>query len=354
MAIGILAHARAAGASGRTWGDYTCNDEELAAYCEDHAFDTDAIAAAFEQGRLEHKARTWVTRWTTAPVEYDGMGTEDLGPAGEWRGKPLRRVLIEPRSLTWQVDRYASGLHGAWEEDPNTADAREREKRERWAREDAERNAKRAAALAELTTMETAHLQHLHDLDEPPHGLEYGDVRDELKRRRDAAQERDRLAEIERCRALVPAGATLIDDGAPSTQGRWGRIPGRDPNIWYDIEIGYVYPHMSADDVVVWEQGGASARAIGGLESVAEWLTSGHLRTPRDGEMIPPRPVVERVGRARWKHIRRYEIRGRVVYVAPVAYSMDDPWVLDENGKKVRGKLVQDAVAAWRADPSHY
>jgi hypothetical protein len=49
-----------------------------------------------------------------APAAYDGFGTEDLGTEcyEANRGRPWRKVRIDPRHYDWQTMRYASGMFG--------------------------------------------------------------------------------------------------------------------------------------------------------------------------------------------------------------------------------------------------
>jgi hypothetical protein len=51
---------------------------------------------------------------TTAPVDYDGFGTFTIHAHS-----PQRWVLIEQEHVTWQTQRYASGLypHKIFDED---------------------------------------------------------------------------------------------------------------------------------------------------------------------------------------------------------------------------------------------
>src|SRR5262245_60614465 len=53
---------------------------------------------------------------TTAPQAYDGFGTisVDTSRLAKGHGEDVERyVLIDAEHLTWQVGRYASGLHAA-------------------------------------------------------------------------------------------------------------------------------------------------------------------------------------------------------------------------------------------------
>lgn len=55
-----------------------------------------------------------LTRYTTAPDDYDGFGTRTIGIVGYDSGKPVRQVEIHPEHLRWQESRYGSGMHAAW------------------------------------------------------------------------------------------------------------------------------------------------------------------------------------------------------------------------------------------------
>ncbi len=56
---------------------------------------------------IDSCTKTYVMAETTAPSEYDGFGTFTIHAIG-----PKRWVLIEEEHLSWQTQRYASGLHG--------------------------------------------------------------------------------------------------------------------------------------------------------------------------------------------------------------------------------------------------
>lgn len=55
------------------------------------------------------------TRYTTAPVDYDGFGTQTERVVGrDKRGQDIREVVIQGDHLQWQSMRYGSGLHPCW------------------------------------------------------------------------------------------------------------------------------------------------------------------------------------------------------------------------------------------------
>jgi len=55
-----------------------------------------------------------LTRFTTAPVEYDGFGTRTVRVIGRDNGRDVREVEIDERHLAWQETRYGSGMHPSW------------------------------------------------------------------------------------------------------------------------------------------------------------------------------------------------------------------------------------------------
>jgi hypothetical protein len=85
---------------------------------------------------------------------------------------------------------------------------------------------------------------------------------------------------------------------------------------------------------------------VGSLAYVADWLASGRLRLPREGEHVPPRPVIERVGQSRFKEIRRVDCAdGNAVWVGRPLFGA--PLVLDDRGHLVRSKSkVREALDA--------
>lgn len=55
------------------------------------------------------------TRYTTAPIDYDGFGTRTVFPdCGSDSGKTIRQVAIHAEHLQWQETRYSSGMHASW------------------------------------------------------------------------------------------------------------------------------------------------------------------------------------------------------------------------------------------------
>lgn len=349
----VLEYARAAGRAGRGWMDFTA-DDALGDYCSENVetFDTVAIQAAFDEGRREWKiSGGWLVRFTTAPSDYDGFQTETAEECGEYKGRQLRKVLIDPRYLTWHESRYGSGLHPTWSEDPRAADRAiaERIARDRVEREEHER--RRAAGLAWVLAADDVELEQALEADDltRDRGIDYRDVRDEQKRRKLARNEAARATEWARCRALLPDGATLLDDGVPARRGQWGNIPGRDPDIHHAISVeAYAYQGAPDPEVVIVRDAGG--RQVGSLANVVRDIAEGRLRVAAAGDVIPPRAVAERVGRSRWRSIKRLEVEGRVVWASTPLFS-SEVLALDEHGKKVRGKRLHDAVtfAYWKA-----
>ena len=70
-------------------------------------------ALAAEVRTLLPIAPTLVSTYTTAPVDYDGFGTETVAVVGTFDKKPLRHVETPVEHVEWQRMRYGSGLHCA-------------------------------------------------------------------------------------------------------------------------------------------------------------------------------------------------------------------------------------------------
>ena len=155
--------ARAAGAAGEEWQDFTYRDDvQTIVMVLDEApgrLDLAPVETAYADGRAAWRiASGWRVMWTTAPADYDQFGTTTIETCGEWRGKQLRRVLANPQHASYQADRYGSGLHPCFDDDPREAD---RIAKERWAKLDADRlahEAKRAAGLQWLAACDAAAL----------------------------------------------------------------------------------------------------------------------------------------------------------------------------------------------------
>ena len=56
------------------------------------------------------------TMYTTAPVDYDGFGTQTWFDAGTDNGRPTRCVEVEIQHEEWQRGRYFSGCYSAYDE----------------------------------------------------------------------------------------------------------------------------------------------------------------------------------------------------------------------------------------------
>lgn len=271
----------------------------------------------------------WPVFWTTAPEDYDWFGTTTLEHCGEWRGKKLRKAAADPQYVESQRDRYASGLHGSWDEDPREVEAQFRAAQEREAAERAAREARRAAGLEWMKTAEDGELKDWDTFEE--HGVEFTDARAELERRAAERESEAKATEYVRCLALVPIEGCLVDDGAPAQRGRYGPIGGRDPHVWYRVRVRE-YPACDPEAEVVAEGG----EVVGALDQVAQWLTDGRLRQVPAAD-LPPRAVVERLGHRQWKDIVRCEVAGRALWAGRPQFSME-VMVLDDRGYKVRAK----------------
>lgn len=282
--------------------------------------------------------------WTTAPEAYDSGGTETVKTGGDFHGKTLRRVLIEPRSFEYQTMRYGSGLHGSWGEDPRAHEARIRETAERERAQREEDAARRAAGLAWLTT---APHTAVEDADEnwdawQARGLTTEDARAERKRRKAEEDASVKAAEWARCAALIPEGSALIDEGTKgfrSSYGGW--ITGQPADAWASVRIVTGWP---PNDPEVASLVGEGDVAIGSLTVVAQRITEGRVRvaTPEEASRIPPPPILKRLGHREWKAVHRVEVEGRTVWVGRAHFG--ECMVLDADGKLVRAKKVREAA----------
>jgi len=298
--------------------------------------DQDAIEAAFREGYRQHKlAGGWRTIWTTAPADYDSFGTETIEEGGEWRGKQLRRVIVDPTHLDYQTSRYASGLHGYWDEDPRVEESRWQARHEQERVERAAQEAKRAAGLTWVRTATEAELEDEDALHE--RGLRYQDARDETRRRQEHAAETARAAEWARCCAIVSEGSTLLDRGESSRRDQFGVIPGRASHVYYNVRVVRGWPD-DADHANVVGEGNDTA---GSLCYVADWITSGRMEVVSQDD-VPPRPVVQRIGHEHVKDIQRVDVQGRSVWVGRATFG--EQLILDEKGHVVRAKKVLAAV----------
>ena len=341
MTADLIALAREAGVAGRTWDLWTASDVVQDALIEAVTdLDTDALEAAFLEGRRQHRiANGWRTVWTTAPADYDWFGTETIVECGEWHGKKLRSVLIDPDQYQGQTDRYFSGMHPSLDEDPRVAEERAKV---RAAQDKVEREVREATRQAGLTWLTTATEDELEDFDGfEARGLRYQDIRVEKARRSAAVTESARLSELARCEALVPRGATLIDDGSPAERGVYGYIPGRPTHVWYNVFVQRAYPDDAEHNYVH----GEGLDHVGSLAYVADWIVSGRLRVATAADNVPPRAVVQRVGHDRFKDIRHVEVEGRHVWVFDKLWR-NERLVLDERGHIVRAKKIVEAALA--------
>jgi len=345
-----LAFARAAGRAGRSWMDLAA-DPDLGAYCEAHieTFDTAAIETAWTAGRRERRtAGGWVTLWTTAPADYDSFQTETLEACGSWRGRELRRVLVDPRYVTYHRDRYASGLYGSWTEDPRLAEIEVAARRERLRLDDERRAARRVEGLAWLAAATDDELDAAIDADEvESRGLTYAELRAEILRREAAAAAAARAADWARCAAAVPMGAILVDDGVPAQRGIWGVIPGRPARIYYAVRIqpGSDWQGL-ADQAIV--ESSVDGAVVGSLAGVAARLADGSLRiAPADD--VPPEPVTRRIGHDRHREIMRVAVGDRVVWVGRPCFAAE-VLVLDERGRIVRARRLREMALRARKD----
>lgn len=343
---GLVALARSAGATGKSWHDWVMSDEiqdVIAAMPSFTGSEQDAIEKAFEEGRRERSAARGRIVWTTAPKDYDGADATELEIVGDYFGKPLRKIAIDPEGYQWQTGRYASGIYGVWDKDPVAEDRRVHEEH---AKFNAERAAVEAKHAAGREWLHTATAEELADEDLCwEHGATHKDTREERSRRHAATEEEGRTAEWARVAALIPEGSTLIDDGAYIPSPMVGLRPIHRPSaIHYDVRIVHGWPDTAERAQVHEATGKSASKPFGTAAHVADMLSKGQLRVAKEGE-APPRAVAERIGYERWKDIRRVEVQGKIVWVGRATFGSED-LVLDENGRLVRTKKIADAAQA--------
>lgn len=359
----LLSSAKRAGAAGDTWSSWA-NSDAVQDFCFGAEFEAlpqterDALTARFEAefqaGVREHRlANGWVARWTTAPKDYDTFGTETLADGGsDYFGKAVRQVLVDGEFLGHQEMRYGSGCHGVWERDPRELEAQRQATLAAEATERRAWEAKRTAGLEWLATLTVAQLEALiDDAGEfaagdalPARALQYADARAALRAKREALELGTRATEWARCRAILPDGSILVDDGENRT-GPMGRIH-RPPHVYFNVQTMGVspaaFPHPDAKrHSVISSSGDVPGHT---LAEVVELIQAGRLRMAKPEE-VPPHSVLARLGHERLREIRRYEVDGQVVWVGPAAAFTREPMVLDERGRIVRKKVVASTAA---------
>lgn len=350
----LVEAARAAGAAGQRWHNWVMSDEvQDVIVARDHWSEDEqqAIEKAFEAGAREVAVASGRILWTTAPKDYDTGEAIELEVVGDYFGKPLRKIAIDPAGYAYQTGRYASGTYGVWDKDPIAEDQRYREE----ARvRDAERAAHEAKHQAAREWLRTASAEELADEDLCwERGATHTDVRAERERRHEQAVGEERAGDWGRVAALLPEGATLIDEGAYIPSPMVGLRPvHRAATVYYDVHIVHGYPddvdHARLEHAVGRRGRGPMPLA---LSIAVDLLAKGQLRVAGAGE-VPPYPVVERIGVDKWKGIRRVEVAGRVVWVGRATFGSED-LVLDAEGKLVRAKKIADAaIAAAQAQGS--
>lgn len=359
----ITRQARAAGARGADYQEFASSDSlfDLVGQLDASGarFDTDVFEAAFCEGRREWRVERggWRTIWTTAPKDYDWFGTEEVEVAGLWHGKTLRRVIAEPSRADCQEDRYSSGCHYAKCDDPRVVERRIADQLAAEKAEKAARETRRAAGLQWLAALgdevladEALGTGDAMDAEVHARCLTWSDLEAEKRDRREKREAAERAVAWARCCALVPAGATLIDDGAPSRVTYIGatpyRTPGRDPRVWHAVRLEQGWPRDDAEQAVVVGEGND---VLGALATVADRIEKGELRVARPDEHVPPRAAIQRIGAEDWAKILRVVVDDRTVWVGRPRFTWD-PRVVDEHGHLVRpGRVRQAAEAALRA-----
>ena len=349
--VSLIQAARAAGASGKSWHNWVMSDETQDAIVAAPVFmqkDQDALEKAYEEGRRTRSATTGRIIWTTAPKDYDTNDATELEVVGDYFGKPLRKVAIDPEGYQYQTGRYASGVHGVWDKDPVEED---RYYRDQSAKRDAERAAGEEKRKAAVTWLQTASQAELEDEDlVHDKGARYEDVRAEKRRRHETAADEERSAGLSRIASLIPEGGTVVDEGAYIPPPMVGLRPiHRRATVYYNVKLVHGYPDDAAHAKV--EYGVGRGRKTVSAEHFADMLAKGHTRVVREGE-VPPQLVADRIGVEKWKDIRHVKVGNRDVWVGRATFGSED-LVLDEKGKLIRARNVVDAAkSALQNTPS--
>lgn len=355
----LRVRARAAGLRGESYQDWLweLSDADGEAVCALRDAGDHSVEEAHREGARAWKvAGGWVSVWTTAPADYDCFGTEEVEQCGAWRGKVLRRVLAHPHHADYQEGRYGSGLHFSGREDPRIEEARLAERVAAEARERAAAEGRRAGGLFWLRELPDAEVEGEDEdaLAETvfARGCSWQDVRAERRRRLDARVAVLVAADWRRCRALVPDGVTLVDDGSPGERGKYGWIPGRAAAVFPDVRVRQHYDLRYRDDAsqaeVVAFEGGQASERLGSLADVARRIEDGSLRLAREGEVFPPRPVLARLDLPLKEVLSVDAGGGAQAWVGRLRLSFE-AIVLDERGRLVRKKaVVERALRALR------
>ncbi len=333
------------------WLDFTFQQEigelvsEIEGQSANHPADLESVSAEFERGQLEHKiallpdGRGWIIVWTTAPADYDSFGAETItAEINAWHGKTLRSVAVDPRHANYQRDRYTSGINFVGDEDPRVEAERVEARRRTSDAEDRERDRRAAAARAFLLGLSDEALEHvsLDDGDER-RDVTASMVREQRAARSAARHEASRKARWERDTATVPEGSTIVDDGTKGFRGTYGWIAGQPTRVLYAITYGQAW-EKNVDTASV-ESSGYSLN----LGELAEDIRAGHRYRIVDPSSVPPRAVVDRFGHENLKKIEKHAIGKRTVYTCR-AHAWDDLTILGEDGKKVRGKKIEEEL----------
>ena len=341
----VVESARASGRSGERWLEFTYRIADDSGV---ENLDLDAIQAAHEEGFREYLSTGggWATRWTTAERAYDYGWTRHITDVGDWHGKTLRRVIIDPDYHLGQEMRYRSGNHGCWAVDPRIEEAEYQARRAADKAEAAARDAKRREGQEWIAALSDEALKALSDDEADKRGLSWEDLREERRKRASDLADAERAAEWARCTALVPDGSVLVDDGAtiPSRYGMGASR--REPDIYY---AQYVPSGVEDAERTILRD---SRRVIGSLADVAAEVDEGRFRVVSVDD-VPPEPVMKRAGYDRLDDVKRVDVEigkeTRRVWVVRERYSYK-VLVLDERGHKVRKRAIIDAISDRKAE----
>lgn len=345
----LLQAAREAGASGKSWHDWSMSDEAQDEFAKVDLTreQQDAIEAAFAEGARGHLSATGKVVWTTAPKDYDGGTTVELEVLGDYHGRPLRKVAMASEDFDWQTGRYASGTYGEWDTDPREEDRRVREAGEKHKAEMAAVDARRQAGRDWLRTATAAELAD-EDLAWEK-GATWKDVREEKQRRHEEAAGAARSEGWAKVNSTIVEGATYIDDGGVIHAEVAGLRPVvRHARIYYDVRIQHGWPDdVDHAKITAANERGRGTDEVADVPTFMKWIEKGWVHPP-SGD-VPPQAVAARIGYDRWKDIVRVEVGKKTVWIGRATFGGEN-LILDENGRLVRAKkTVEAAEAAYDA-----
>ena len=308
--------ANQAGASGQSWSNWLGHDDVIDAY---NSLDSAGLGdkarvlwgEAFKKGTQSKLKRYW----TTTPEDFDGFGTTTISREGDYLGKQLRVVGIDPKYVGWQADRYGSGLHATWETDPRVEDRKrvEKEAKLQSEREDLER--RRSRGVQWLASLSDKQLKDAHSNPVFENSaLQLTDLRAE-RARREAIDQQQKL--IEAAKNVIPGGVYVIPEA-----------PRRAFQIYYGAHLHN--PNNTLKDAEVWFDGHRHRIPLDSLDA--------GFHKPADAVM--PEAVYRRLEPKALRDVERVIFEGKDYYVLHGGF-LRSTEVVKADGKKPSPKVQQ-------------